>query len=314
MISSLRRRSSLKPNPRPALLSFTQQNEYSDVYYVNSHDPLPYQTTRQVLQPVMLQPSYDTRSELDQNFESKPLRDDFDGHGSKIYREYCHSSQEFGKEQLFRDIYSSSKHSKGKADSVSFNMHRNSKVNYNRHQAHRASIDSSQSCINNYLLGQYDVSQENYNLRKSESNRRLARRLSRQESYFKNLDLQNGKRAHTGQQGNTGTISRFVGGVVKKRKHIVILGLDGSGKTTLLMQMKYKSNIDTTPTVGFNHEKVLYSNSWTSFSFRRAANRPSLFYLSYFCLNIDIYLELYILLCYSGFYILLCYSGKWLFT
>ena len=54
----------------------------------------------------------------------------------------------------------------------------------------------------------------------------------------------------------TGTISKTVSGVMKRRKHIVFLGLDGSGKTTLLMQLKYKCHFATTPTVGFNHEKV----------------------------------------------------------
>ena len=53
-------------------------------------------------------------------------------------------------------------------------------------------------------------------------------------------------------------INKTVGGVIKRRKHVVLLGLDGSGKTTILMQLKYKCFIATAPTVGFNHEKVSY--------------------------------------------------------
>ncbi|CAL4114723.1 unnamed protein product [Meganyctiphanes norvegica] len=52
------------------------------------------------------------------------------------------------------------------------------------------------------------------------------------------------------------TVARAVEGVVKRRKHIVLVGLDGSGKTTVLMRLKYGCYVATTPTIGFNHEKV----------------------------------------------------------
>jgi flagellar biosynthesis GTPase FlhF len=56
----------------------------------------------------------------------------------------------------------------------------------------------------------------------------------------------------------SGTLSRSVARVIKRRKHVVLLGLDGSGKTTILMRLKYDAKLDTTPTVGFNHEKVCH--------------------------------------------------------
>jgi len=52
------------------------------------------------------------------------------------------------------------------------------------------------------------------------------------------------------------SLSRAVEGVVKRRKHVVLVGLDGSGKTTALMRLKYRCYVATTPTIGFNHEKV----------------------------------------------------------
>ncbi|KAA0189919.1 hypothetical protein HAZT_HAZT001141 [Hyalella azteca] len=59
-----------------------------------------------------------------------------------------------------------------------------------------------------------------------------------------------------GTSSVTGTLSRSVARVIKRRKHVVLLGLDGSGKTTILMRLKYDAKLDTTPTVGFNHEKI----------------------------------------------------------
>jgi len=47
---------------------------------------------------------------------------------------------------------------------------------------------------------------------------------------------------------------------MKRRKHVVFLGLNGSGKTTILMQLKYKCYLTSVPTVGFNHEKVMSAN------------------------------------------------------
>jgi len=38
--------------------------------------------------------------------------------------------------------------------------------------------------------------------------------------------------------------------------HCVMIGLDGSGKTTILYRLKYGQYINTSPTVGFNCEKV----------------------------------------------------------
>ncbi|KAK8401884.1 hypothetical protein O3P69_001170 [Scylla paramamosain] len=51
-------------------------------------------------------------------------------------------------------------------------------------------------------------------------------------------------------------VARAVEGVVKRRKHVVLVGLDGSGKTTVLTRLKYRCYVATTPTIGFNHEKV----------------------------------------------------------
>lgn len=60
-------------------------------------------------------------------------------------------------------------------------------------------------------------------------------------------------------------VARAVEGVVKRRKHIVLVGLDGSGKTTVLTRLKYRCYVATTPTIGFNHEKV----SWPSEAWER---------------------------------------------
>jgi len=38
--------------------------------------------------------------------------------------------------------------------------------------------------------------------------------------------------------------------------HCVMIGLDGSGKTTILYRLKYGQYINTSPTIGFNCEKV----------------------------------------------------------
>ena len=39
--------------------------------------------------------------------------------------------------------------------------------------------------------------------------------------------------------------------------HCVMIGLDGSGKTTILYRLKYGQYINTSPTIGFNCEKVM---------------------------------------------------------
>ncbi|RXG52030.1 ADP-ribosylation factor-like protein 4C [Armadillidium vulgare] len=59
-----------------------------------------------------------------------------------------------------------------------------------------------------------------------------------------------------GQVPGNGGLTRTVTGVVKRRKHVVLLGLDGSGKTTILMRLKFGCQVSTVPTIGFNHEKV----------------------------------------------------------
>lgn len=57
-------------------------------------------------------------------------------------------------------------------------------------------------------------------------------------------------------------VARAVEGVVKRRKHIVLVGLDGSGKTTVLTRLKYRCYVATTPTIGFNHEKVSWDREF----------------------------------------------------
>lgn len=66
------------------------------------------------------------------------------------------------------------------------------------------------------------------------------------------------KQQRSGSLSLTGSISKSVSRVMKRRKHVVLLGLDGSGKTTILMRLKYGCYVATTPTVGFNHEKVWF--------------------------------------------------------
>lgn len=39
-----------------------------------------------------------------------------------------------------------------------------------------------------------------------------------------------------------------------------MLGLDGAGKTTILYKMKPRITFDSIPTIGFNHETILYNN------------------------------------------------------
>ena len=43
--------------------------------------------------------------------------------------------------------------------------------------------------------------------------------------------------------------------------HIVILGLDSAGKSTFLYQLKFHQYISTTPTIGFNYEKIRFAPS-----------------------------------------------------
>ena len=38
--------------------------------------------------------------------------------------------------------------------------------------------------------------------------------------------------------------------------HCAMIGLDSSGKTTVLYRLKYNQYMNTTPTIGFNCEKV----------------------------------------------------------
>ena len=44
--------------------------------------------------------------------------------------------------------------------------------------------------------------------------------------------------------------------LVQGPSHVVLVGLDSSGKTTVLLRLKYGQYVNTTPTVGFNYEKV----------------------------------------------------------
>jgi len=77
---------------------------------------------------------------------------------------------------------------------------------------------------------------------------------------FSNLDATKSanfpKSALLEKSTSVSTTSKTVSGVLKKRKKVVLLGLDGAGKTTLLMRLKCGSFVTTAPTVGFNHVKV----------------------------------------------------------
>lgn len=87
---------------------------------------------------------------------------------------------------------------------------------------------------------------------KEVTKRRLRTSLSNQPS-FRQHQISNSNTTST----NSGAVKRTMEGVVKRRKQLVLLGLDGAGKTTILMRLKYKCYMATTPTVGFNHEKVI---------------------------------------------------------
>lgn len=42
----------------------------------------------------------------------------------------------------------------------------------------------------------------------------------------------------------------------RRRYHMVILGLDAAGKSTVLYQLRFHQYVSTTPTIGFNYERV----------------------------------------------------------
>jgi len=42
----------------------------------------------------------------------------------------------------------------------------------------------------------------------------------------------------------------------RRRYHMVILGLDAAGKSTVLYQLRFRQYISTSPTIGFNFERV----------------------------------------------------------
>ena len=42
----------------------------------------------------------------------------------------------------------------------------------------------------------------------------------------------------------------------RRRYHLVLLGLDAAGKSTALFQLRFGEYVSTTPTVGFNCERV----------------------------------------------------------
>jgi len=42
----------------------------------------------------------------------------------------------------------------------------------------------------------------------------------------------------------------------RRRYHTVILGLDAAGKSTLLYQLRFGQYVATSPTIGFNFERV----------------------------------------------------------
>lgn len=53
-----------------------------------------------------------------------------------------------------------------------------------------------------------------------------------------------------------------MGGWLSRRDtpiHLVILGLDSAGKSTVLYQLKFRQYILTTPTIGFNYEKIRFA-------------------------------------------------------
>jgi ADP-ribosylation factor-like protein 4 len=50
-----------------------------------------------------------------------------------------------------------------------------------------------------------------------------------------------------------------MGGLFSRRDraiHLVILGLDAAGKSTVLYQLRFHQYVSTTPTIGFNYERV----------------------------------------------------------
>jgi len=65
-----------------------------------------------------------------------------------------------------------------------------------------------------------------------------------------------------------------MGGWLSRRDnpiHLVILGLDSAGKSTVLYQLKFHQYILTTPTIGFNYEKIRFTSPDTSVSTANAS-------------------------------------------
>ena len=56
------------------------------------------------------------------------------------------------------------------------------------------------------------------------------------------------------------TISKWFGGLFKKKVKGLMLGLDAAGKTTILYSLKLNEVIRTIPTIGFNVENINYKN------------------------------------------------------
>jgi len=56
------------------------------------------------------------------------------------------------------------------------------------------------------------------------------------------------------------TLSKWFGGLFKKKVKGLMLGLDAAGKTTILYSLKLNEIVKTIPTIGFNVENINYKN------------------------------------------------------
>ena len=55
-------------------------------------------------------------------------------------------------------------------------------------------------------------------------------------------------------------ITKWIGGLFKKKVKGLMLGLDAAGKTTILYSLKLNEIVKTIPTIGFNVENINYKN------------------------------------------------------
>lgn len=130
----------------------------------------------------------------------------------------------------------------------------NDSLNYKTRVNHNATHFEQETLNNNSYYNQTD-SNDGFDTPTKElvTKRQMRTSSITKQPSFRQHQISN---RNTSSNSSANSITRTVEGVVKRRKHLVLLGLDGAGKTTILMRLKYRCYMATTPTVGFNHEKV----------------------------------------------------------